>query len=161
MDWQAEAALSNPSGGCPPACGVGAKERKMMTPKEAEFFKEHRWDLAKSHLERSDQAATLLRGLLFTAAIAAIGLILQQRAGTGLRWHSLSLVPLIAAACLIFWSWDTQKSKAIGRFKALAKNDFGTYYGYKEIENQKMDRWAGILTVCGAVVEILLCILPN
>jgi hypothetical protein len=130
-----------------------------MTPEETDFLKEHRWDLAKAHRERSDQAANLLRGLLFTAAVAAMGLILQQRLANGLRWHALSLLLLMAAAVLIFLSWDRQKGKAIGKFDGLTNNDFAKYESYsKWFPNYIIDRLAGIYIVCGVLVEIILSI---
>jgi hypothetical protein len=126
-----------------------------MNSEEIEFFKKYRWEMAKSYLDRSDQAANLLRGLLFTAAAAAMGLILQKATG-GLKWHALSLSLFVAATCIIFYSWDLQKSKAIGRFNALAKNDLAEYERYKSRPNFILDRWAGVLILFGVVSEIIL-----
>ena len=126
-----------------------------MNSEEIEFFKKYRWELAKSYLDRSDQAANLLRGLLFTAAVAAMGLILQQQKAA-LKWHALSLGLFVVATCIIFISWDLQKKKAIGRFNALAKNDLAEYERYKSRPNFMLDRCAGVLILSGVVLETIL-----
>jgi hypothetical protein len=77
------------------------------------FLKDHRWELAKAHLDRADQSANLIRGLLFAAAGAAIGFILHQDRNA-LGWHVLPLILFAIAAGVDFLELGPPKKPAIG-----------------------------------------------
>lgn len=123
------------------------------------FIDQNRWSLAKQFLDRSDHAADIIRGILFTAATAAIGFISHQRQGAALQSHLVPICLLGAAAILIFISWDIQKGKAIKRYEALrdGKQDYepkDTRPWY--MNNYGLDRIAFGLICLGVIWEIVI-----
>ena len=131
-----------------------------MDDERKRFLEANRWALAKSYLDRSDHSANILRGLLFTAASASIGFVINEIKGIESFPHAIPLGFFLAAAIYTFFSWEVQKRKAIGRFTALAMNNFARYEDYKKIENYKIDRRAGLLIVIGIFLELIIRLFP-
>jgi hypothetical protein len=66
---------------------IDARERAapMSDDERRKFLDENRLELAKGHLQRSDQSGTVFRGPLFTAASAATGLATLRSSIAGRR----------------------------------------------------------------------------
>jgi hypothetical protein len=135
---------------------VPSQKGTAMDDELKKFLEANRWALAKSYLDRSDHSANILRGLLFTAAIASIGFVLNEIKGIESFAHAIPLGFFLAAAACAFLSWDLQKRKSIGRFKALSMNNLAGYERYKKFRNDKIDRFAGMLIAVGIVLELII-----
>jgi hypothetical protein len=90
-----------------------------MDSEQPELNEDQRWEVRKLFLARSDHAADFTRAVLFTAAGAGMGFVLQQQpqAISLGCWRTLSVLLFGTAAGLIFVSWDSQKRKASKAFK--------------------------------------------
>jgi hypothetical protein len=118
------------------------------------FLEEHRWDLCKSFLERSDKSAEISRALLFTASGAGVAFAIQQ-IEAGERGHLIAAIIFAAAIVVLYWSWDRQKVKARKRFTLLRDAGIDAYLEY-EIEapsNRTLDRIAFSLLGIAAAIE--------
>jgi hypothetical protein len=128
---------------------------KNMNDALEKFVEKNRWALAKNYLDRADHSGLILRGLLFTAATAAIGFIVHENHGAELRSHLLPLIWFGLGAALVFFSWDIQKGKALGKFNILrdGRTPFGPEPPWHK-RNYILDRIAGGLIGIGVVWEI-------
>ena len=95
--------------------------------KRAAFIEANRWNLAKLHRDRSDFAANIFRGALFSAATAGMGFIAYGRTGADLRAHVVPLLLLGIGWGLTLLSWDIQKGKAVRKYDALHDGDIIDY----------------------------------
>lgn len=129
----------------------------MSESDRGKLISEKRWELAKAHLDRADQSANMMRGILFPSASAAIAYVLQQRVSDGNSLHVVSLLLFLGSAALVFVSWDLQKRKSVDRFNALLNNDLATYYAHTTPRpNLTLDRFSGALFGLAVIFEALI-----
>jgi hypothetical protein len=129
----------------------------MTSDDRERLVTEKRWELAKSHLDRADQSANMMRGILFPSAGAAIAFVLQQKSSDGNQLHIISLMLFLSAAAFVFLSWDLQKRKSIARFEALLNNDLTAYDNEKNARpNLTLDRFSGAMFALGILFETLI-----
>jgi hypothetical protein len=118
------------------------------------FLEEHRWDLCKSFLERSDKSAEISRALLFAASGAGVAFAIQQ-IEAGERSHVITSAIFAAAIGVLYWSWDRQKVKARKRFTLLRDGGIDAYLEYEDEapSNRMLDWIAFLLLLIAASVE--------
>jgi len=133
---------------------------------------ERQWQLALAHLNRADQSATVVRILLFAAAVGLFAIELPQvrpASADLFLWGHVAAVLLSLLAIFFFVrSWQVQKEKSISRFNYLKSGNLDAYTQYntaiehlKSKRNSRLD-WIGFwLMVSSALIEIALRALPS
>ena len=125
---------------------------------------EQQWLLALAYLKRADDAANLLRILLFVAAAGFIVFLFPLIVpGTGRILFGGHVIAIILCALSILFlvrSWQLQREKAIERFKYLRGRNYDAYLQYDSAAEKigtgdtRLDWLAFLCLLAAFVVEL-------
>ena len=125
---------------------------------------DRQWQLALAYLKRADDAANILRVLLFVAAIGSI-VILFSLIGTGAGRtlfvaHITAIILCAMSITLQVRGWQLQKEKAIERFKYLRGRNYDAYLQYDSAaesigtRDTRLDWWAFFCLLAAFIIEL-------
>jgi hypothetical protein len=129
--------------------------------RESQNFGElHRWELTEFYLRRSENAANLLRAMLFALSGGAIGFVANQNYAKPTGFHAFSIVAFAIAIGMIVFSWHVQKGKAIERFKKLRDEGYTAFrqqeeYYARHRRNYVIDLCACAFIIIGFLIEFV------
>ena len=106
-----------------------------------------RWQLAADFRKRADQAADLLRALLFALAGASAAYVANQDLKNFTALHALSFTCLTIAIMLLVLSWNLQKSKSISRYKTLRDEGYEKFKEKERKVEEDIFRWNALIDV--------------